>query len=143
MAGVSELPFALHRHWCQKRRALLTTETYGTGELVTNAAIDPIVNISEGEESNILEEDRSFPSVSAPMALAAYVEATLDSTRLAFAEEIMVDQQQQEIGTQVTITVAIQEAEDEEPATEMPSNTLNFYGGSCSEDDTGRRGKSR
>ncbi|XP_048828989.1 la-related protein 6-like [Brienomyrus brachyistius] len=142
VARVSGLPFALHRHWCQQRRALRTPETHGTGEPVTNAAIDPIVNISEGEEVNILEEDRSFPSVSAPKALAAHVEATLDSTKLALAEEIMVDQQQQEIGTQVTITVAIQEAEDEEPATEMPSNSLNFYGGSCSEDDTGRREKS-
>uniref|UniRef100_A0A6Q2WUF7 Uncharacterized protein n=1 Tax=Esox lucius TaxID=8010 RepID=A0A6Q2WUF7_ESOLU len=47
-----------------------------------------------------------------------------------------------EMGTQVTITVAIQAAEDEEPDEEVSSNNLDFLGGSCSEDEIGRHDKS-
>lgn len=56
-------------------------------------------------------------------------------------EVITVDQHSQEMGT-VTITVAIQAAEDEEPE-EVSSNNLDFLGGSCSEDEIGRHDKSR
>uniref|UniRef100_A0A3Q3E084 La ribonucleoprotein 6, translational regulator a n=1 Tax=Labrus bergylta TaxID=56723 RepID=A0A3Q3E084_9LABR len=55
-------------------------------------------------------------------------------------EVITVDQHTQEMGT-VTITVAIQAAEDEEPE-EVSSNIIDFLGGSCSEDDIGRHDKS-
>ncbi|KAI3377670.1 hypothetical protein L3Q82_008828 [Scortum barcoo] len=55
-------------------------------------------------------------------------------------EVITVDQHTQEMGT-VTITVAIQAAEDEEPE-EVSSNNLDFLGGSCSEDEIGRHDKS-
>jgi hypothetical protein len=43
----------------------------------------------------------------------------------------------------VTITVAIQAADDEEPEEEVSSNNLDFLGGSCSEDEFGRHDKSR
>lgn len=56
-------------------------------------------------------------------------------------EVITVDQHSQEMGT-VTITVAIQAAEDEEPE-EVSSNNLDFLGASCSEDEYGRHDKSR
>lgn len=56
-------------------------------------------------------------------------------------EVITVDQITQEMGT-VTITVAIQAAEDEEPEEVSPSH-LDFLGGSCSEDELGRHDKSR
>lgn len=56
-------------------------------------------------------------------------------------EVITVDQHTQEMGT-VTITVAIQAAEDEEPE-EVSSNNIDFLGGSCSEDEIGRHDKSR
>uniref|UniRef100_A0AAZ3R768 La-related protein 6 n=1 Tax=Oncorhynchus tshawytscha TaxID=74940 RepID=A0AAZ3R768_ONCTS len=46
------------------------------------------------------------------------------------------------MGTQVTITVAIQAADDEEPEEEVSSNNLDFLGGSCSEDEFGRHDKS-
>ncbi|KAK0145874.1 La-related protein 6 [Merluccius polli] len=49
-------------------------------------------------------------------------------------------QQQEALGT-VTITVAIQAAEDEEPE-EGFSRTMDLLGGSCSEDDVGRHDKS-
>ncbi|RVE74839.1 hypothetical protein OJAV_G00025950 [Oryzias javanicus] len=55
-------------------------------------------------------------------------------------EVITVDQLSQEMGT-VTITVAIQAAEDEEPE-EVSSNNLDFLGASCSEDEYGRHDKS-
>uniref|UniRef100_A0A3Q3XF52 Uncharacterized protein n=1 Tax=Mola mola TaxID=94237 RepID=A0A3Q3XF52_MOLML len=55
-------------------------------------------------------------------------------------EVITVEQRKQEMGT-VTITVAIQAAEDEEPE-EVSSNNIDFLGGSCSEDEMGRHDKS-
>ncbi|XP_070692341.1 la-related protein 6a [Pempheris klunzingeri] len=55
-------------------------------------------------------------------------------------EVITVDQHSQEMGT-VTITVAIQAAEDEEPE-EVSANNIDFLGGSCSEDEIGRHDKS-
>lgn len=76
-------------------------------------------------------------------------ERTSDASPLSFStavaqrvdEVITVDQLTQEMGT-VTITVAIQAAEDEEPE-EVSPNHLDFLGGSCSEDELGRHDKSR
>lgn len=69
-------------------------------------------------------------------------ECVLDaSAEHGIDEVITVDQHTQEMGT-VTITVAIQAAEDEEPE-EVTSNILDFLGGSCSEDELGRHDKSR
>lgn len=56
-------------------------------------------------------------------------------------EVITVDPHTQEMG-KVTITVAIQAAEDEEPEEGSPNNG-DFLGGSCSEDELGRHDKSR
>lgn len=56
-------------------------------------------------------------------------------------EVIAVEQLPQEMG-KVTITVAIQAAEDEEPE-EVSANNVDFLGGSCSEDELGRHDKSR
>ncbi|XP_054893000.1 la-related protein 6a [Poeciliopsis prolifica] len=55
-------------------------------------------------------------------------------------EVIIVDQLSQEMGT-VTITVAIQAAEDEEPEEERPGH-VECLRGSCSEDELGRHDKS-
>ncbi|XP_061820567.1 la-related protein 6a [Nerophis lumbriciformis] len=55
-------------------------------------------------------------------------------------EVIAVEPHSQEMGT-VTITVAIQAAEDEEPEEFSPGN-VDFIGGSCSEDELGRHDKS-
>lgn len=57
-------------------------------------------------------------------------------------EVITVDQLSQEMGT-VTITVAIQAAEDEEPDDESTHNNVDCLRGSCSEDEIGRHDKSR
>lgn len=56
-------------------------------------------------------------------------------------EVITVDQHTQEMA-KVTITVAIQAAEDEEPE-DVSVNNVDFLGGSCSEDELGRHDKSR
>lgn len=70
------------------------------------------------------------------------VEGTSDaSSEHGIDEVITVDQHTQEMG-KVTITVAIQAAEDEEPE-EVSSNNIDFFGGSCSEDEIGRHDKSR
>lgn len=53
----------------------------------------------------------------------------------------MDHQLSQEMGT-VTITVAIQAAEDEEPEEFSPGH-VDFIGGSCSEDEFGKHDKSR
>ena len=69
-------------------------------------------------------------------------ECVLDASAERGVDEVItVDQHTQEMGT-VTITVAIQAAEDEEPE-EVTSNILDFLGGSCSEDELGRHDKSR
>ncbi|XP_035991624.1 la-related protein 6a, partial [Fundulus heteroclitus] len=67
--------------------------------------------------------------------------ATDALTDLSVDEVITVDQHSQEMGT-VTITVAIQAAEDEEPEEERSGN-VECLRGSCSEDELGRHDKSR
>lgn len=57
-------------------------------------------------------------------------------------EVITVDQHTQEMG-KVTITVAIQAAEDEDPEDASANNVDFLGGGSCSEDELGRHDKSR
>lgn len=57
-------------------------------------------------------------------------------------EVATVDQPPQEMG-KVTITVAIQAAEDEEPEDVSANNGDFVGGGSCSEDENGRHDKSR
>lgn len=57
-------------------------------------------------------------------------------------EVVAVDQPPQEMG-KVTITVAIQAAEDEEPEDVSANNGDFVGGGSCSEDELGRHDKSR
>ncbi|MEQ2172068.1 hypothetical protein GOODEAATRI_017155 [Goodea atripinnis] len=67
-------------------------------------------------------------------------ERVSDADDQSVDEVITVDQHSQEIGT-VTITVAIQAAEDEEPEEERSVN-IECLRGSCSEDELGRHEKS-
>jgi hypothetical protein len=81
---------------------------------------------------------------SATMEFRKHIESVSGSSAGREIDEvIIVDQHLQEMGTQVTITVAIQAADDEEPEEEVSSNNLDFLGGSCSEDEFGRHDKSR
>lgn len=68
--------------------------------------------------------------------------ASLEQQQQGVDEVITVDQLSQEMGT-VTITVAIQAAEDEEPEDESTHNNVDCLRGSCSEDEIGRHDKSR
>ncbi|KAK6294384.1 hypothetical protein J4Q44_G00352140 [Coregonus suidteri] len=80
---------------------------------------------------------------SATMEFQKHIESVSGSSAGREIDEvIIVDQHLQEMGTQVTITVAIQAADDEEPEEEVSSNNLDFLGGSCSEDEFGRHDKS-
>ncbi|KAJ8272286.1 hypothetical protein COCON_G00111450 [Conger conger] len=79
--------------------------------------------------------------MSAVMELPSSLDSLSDSARLTGNGRVM-DRQVQEMGTQVTITVAIEAAEDEDPSEVLSSNHLDIHGGSCSEDDVGRHDKS-
>ncbi|XP_038825802.1 la-related protein 6a [Salvelinus namaycush] len=80
---------------------------------------------------------------SATMEFRKHIESVSGSSAGREIDEVViVDQHLQEMGTQVTITVAIQAADDEEPEEEVSSNNLDFLGGSCSEDEFGRHDKS-
>ncbi|XP_041082417.1 la-related protein 6-like [Polyodon spathula] len=72
------------------------------------------------------------PSPAAPIS---------ESAGLGFAEAA-IECQLQEVRSQVTIRVAIQEAEDEYLDEDSMSNHLDLQGGSCSEDDLGKHDKS-
>lgn len=81
-------------------------------------------------------------SVGIPSLSPAECASDASSTAAQRVDEVItVDQLTQEMGT-VTITVAIQAAEDEEPE-EVSPNNIDFLGGSCSEDELGRHDKSR
>ncbi|KAM4602360.1 la-related protein 6a [Polymixia lowei] len=138
-------PLAIHRRWRRKRRGLRAPyppvafepseirsfrgggggggeEAKGTGAENTLSRTGNMSAATEFPNPNPAEP-ASDPSV----------DRGID-------EVITVDQHLQEMGT-VTITVAIQAAEDEDPE-EVSSNNVDFLGGSCSEDDIGRHDKS-
>lgn len=58
------------------------------------------------------------------------------------ADEVITVEQHTPEMAKVTITVAIQAAEDEDPE-DVSANNVDFLGGSCSEDELGRHDKSR
>lgn len=137
----------LRHHWCpKKRRAALRTpypvcscelskiKSFQGGAAATTEA-------GKGAGGGTLACSRNMSgSVGIPNPNPAEC-ASNASAEQGIDEVITVDQHTQEMGT-VTITVAIQAAEDEEPE-EVSSNNLDFLGGSCSEDEIGRHDKSR
>ncbi|KAJ8398552.1 hypothetical protein AAFF_G00420800 [Aldrovandia affinis] len=117
-------------------RATSTEKSYAAAENELG------VIVCEDEGGNTLgREALVSDSMSAAMELPSSVESVSDSARLG-GDGAVTDRQVQEMGTQVTITVAIQAAEDEEPSEVLSSNHLDFHGGSCSEDEVGRHDKS-
>lgn len=107
----------------------------------TEAEKEPSVIVSEAEGRNERGREAVFLGMSAAIELPGSLESLTDSAGLAGIGTVM-DRQVQEMGTQVTITVAIEAAEDEEPSGVLSPNHLDI-GGSCSEDDVGRHDKSR
>ncbi|TDH17350.1 hypothetical protein EPR50_G00007570 [Perca flavescens] len=140
----------LRHHWCpEKRRAALRAPypvcAFESSEIKSfqggGAAAAAATTVEgKGAGGSTLTCSRNMSgSVGSPnpnpaeCVFVASVEHGID-------EVITVDQHTQEMGT-VTITVAIQAAEDEEPE-ELSSNNIDFLGGSCSEDEFGRHDKS-
>ncbi|KAM3624777.1 uncharacterized protein V6R79_001454 [Siganus canaliculatus] len=142
-------PWVLLRHlWCpKKRRAALRTPypvcAFESSQIRSSrggaaaAATTETRGATRGSHLTYprnMSGSMGIPDTSpAECASDASVEQGID-------EVITVDQLSQEMGT-VTITVAIQAAEDEEPE-EVSSNNIDFLGGSCSEDEIGRHDKS-
>ncbi|XP_029623672.1 la-related protein 6 [Salmo trutta] len=137
----------IHRCGCQRRRGVCapcsadfnccSTRNKGIQESTTTCVAEEKVN-KPGENAFISGE-----MTSATMEFRKHIESVSGSSAGREIDEvIIVDQHLQEMGTQVTITVAIQAADDEEPEEEVSSNNLDFLGGSCSEDEFGRHDKS-
>ena len=140
----------LRHHWCpRKRRAALRAPypvcAFESPKIKAFQGGAAAAATTEGGRKGACGSALTYPRTmsgsvgipgpkSAECASAASAERSID-------EVITVDQHTQEMGT-VTITVAIQAAEDEEPE-EVSSNILDFLGGSCSEDEMGRYDKSR
>ncbi|XP_022054860.1 la-related protein 6a [Acanthochromis polyacanthus] len=138
----------LRHHWCpKKRRAALRTpypvcafESSTIRSFQGGAAAAAITEDGKGPGGTTLSNSRNMSgSVGIPDVNPAKC-ASDASAEHGIDEVITVDQHSQEMGT-VTITVAIQAAEDEEPE-EVSSNNIDFLGGSCSEDEIGRHDKS-
>ncbi|XP_042339621.1 la-related protein 6a [Plectropomus leopardus] len=144
----------LRHHWCpnKKRRAALRTpypvcafessqiKSFQGGAAATAAAATSTGD-GKGAGGSTLTCSRNMsgsegsPNPSPPeCVLEASAEHGID-------EVITVEQHTQEMGT-VTITVAIQAAEEDEEPEEVSSNNIDFLGGSCSEDEIGRHDKS-
>ncbi|XP_026149507.1 la-related protein 6a [Mastacembelus armatus] len=141
----------LRHHWCPKnRRAALRTpypvcafesskiNTFQGGAAAAAAATT--TEKGKGAAGRTFTYSRNM-SESAGIPNPNPAECASDaSAEQGIDEVITVDQRTQEMGT-VTITVAIQAAEDEEPE-EVSPNNIDFLGGSCSEDEIGRHEKS-
>ncbi|XP_034763091.2 la-related protein 6-like [Acipenser ruthenus] len=68
--------------------------------------------------------------------------ASISQSAVLGVADAAIECQGHEMRSQVTIRVAIQEAEDEDLDEDFMSNHLDLRGGSCSEDDLGRHDKS-
>lgn len=142
----------LRYHWCpKKRRAALRTpypvcscelskikRFQGGAAAVTAAATTEALKGAGGSTLACPRNMSGSVGIHSPNLAECASDASVEH---GIDEVITVDQHTQEMGT-VTITVAIQAAEDEEPE-EVSTNNIDFLGGSCSEDEIGRHDKSR
>lgn len=146
-------PWVLLRHrWCpKKRRADLRTpfpgrpvepsEAVGSRGGGATVAAAATAETREAASGSPLTYWRNM-SGSAGTPDLSPAEFTSDASAERGGDEVItVEPRTQEMGT-VTITVAIQAAEDEDPEEFSPGN-MDFIGGSCSEDEVGRHDKSR
>ncbi|XP_039987343.1 la-related protein 6a [Xiphias gladius] len=138
----------LRHHWCPKRRRAALRTPYPVCAFESSkiktfqggaAAAAATTEEGRGAGGSTLAYSRNMSgSVGIPNPNPAEC-ASAASAERGIDEVITVDQHTQEMGT-VTITVAIQAAEDEEP--EEVSSNIDFLGGSCSEDEIGRYDRS-
>ncbi|KAJ8340643.1 hypothetical protein SKAU_G00352760 [Synaphobranchus kaupii] len=138
------VPFAIQQRWCQKRRLphYSNPSFYKTSTRKGYAVAEKELGVIVSEEEGKSEGREAFVQGMSTTELPSSLGSLTDSAGLAGNGTVM-DRQVQEMGTQVTITVAIQAAEDDQdPSEVLSSNHLDFHGGSCSEDDVGRHDKS-
>ncbi|XP_033902498.3 la-related protein 6-like [Acipenser ruthenus] len=95
----------------------------------------------EATERTTREEAGATDDMSAVTETPSPAASISQSAELGVAD-VAIECQLHEMRSQVTIQVAIQEAEDEDLDEDFMSNHLDLRGGSCSEDDLGRRDKS-
>lgn len=140
MERIIGAPLTIPHRWCQKRRGLYSAYSVAFNSCTNNNTFQGRAVLEEANETG--EIAFSLGKMSATMEFPNTIESvSVLSGGQEKDEVITVDQRLQEMGTQVTITVAIQAAEDEEPE-EVSSNNLDFLGGSCSDDEMGRHDKS-
>ncbi|KAM6943638.1 la-related protein 6a [Xenentodon cancila] len=143
-------PWVFLRHrWCTKERRAALRTPYPARAFESSqirrfqggaAAAAAAAEDWKGPRGTTLTRPRTMSgSVGSPGSNPAEC-ASDASTDQGIDEVITVDQHSQEMGT-VTITVAIQAAEDEEPE-ELSSSNMDFLGASCSDDELGRHDKS-
>uniref|UniRef100_A0A1A7XSJ1 La ribonucleoprotein domain family, member 6 n=1 Tax=Iconisemion striatum TaxID=60296 RepID=A0A1A7XSJ1_9TELE len=141
-------PWVFLRHrWCPKKpRTALRTPypalTFESSRIRSFQGGAAVTRDWEGPGGDTLTHSWSVMSgsVGIPGNASASERVSDAPAEQGVDEVITVDQHSQEMGT-VTITVAIQAAEDEEPEEES-SNNLDCLRGSCSEDELGRHDKS-
>ncbi|XP_076143583.1 la-related protein 6a [Alosa pseudoharengus] len=136
-------PFAFHQRLCQKPEAFCNPYPVVAFDSSANS-VSSRGDTAFATEADVLTGD-TFTSGSMSTTMELPSQSVSDLVGLTVNEEVItVDQHQSEMGTQVTITVAIQAAEDEElePDEEVSVNHLDIHGGSGSEDEFGRHDKS-
>lgn len=137
-------PFATHQRWSQK--PLVFRSPYPVVAFDSNGnSFSSQGGTAFATEADVLTGD-AFISGSMSTTMELPAQSVSDLVGQTVNEEVItVDQHLSEMGTQVTITVAIQAAEDEELEAdeELSANHLDIHGGSGSEDEIGRHDKSR
>lgn len=98
-----------------------------------------IPTLAERVLSALFDLHTRLGSLCSPRRVAAGSPSSAAAEEEALTAEIMSTEEPREISAPVTITVAIQAAEDEEPS----SNTIELQTGSGSEDEVARHDKSR
>ncbi|XP_074517816.1 la-related protein 6a [Sebastes fasciatus] len=145
-------PWVLLKHrWCpdkkQRRAALRTTEIRGCsrgGGAAAAAAAAATTTGGGGLGCTLTGSRRTNMMMSGSVSAGSpelnpaecVFDASAEEQRGGIDEVITVDQHT------VTITVAIQAAEEDEEPELLSSNHIDFLGGSCSEDELGRHDKS-
>ncbi|KAI4830447.1 hypothetical protein KUCAC02_002077 [Chaenocephalus aceratus] len=131
----------LRHHWCQKKRRAALRAPYPVCafEPSESRGFQGGISASAASGGTLPCSGNMSRSTESPILNQCVLDASAEH---GFDEVITVDQHSQEMGT-VTITVAIQAAEEDEEPVEVSPSIIDFLGGSCSEDEYGRHDKSR
>ncbi|KAJ4947886.1 hypothetical protein JOQ06_009917 [Pogonophryne albipinna] len=130
----------LRHHWCPKKRRAALRAPYPVCafEPSESRGFQGGISASAASGGTLPCSGNMSGSTESPILNQCVLDASAEH---GFDEVITVDQHSQEMGT-VTITVAIQAAEEDEEPVEVSPSIIDFLGGSCSEDEYGRHDKS-